>query len=117
MYIMRKIRELPDVDISFAQMLTFKSLPLCNAPLLTGQLISDFDSFLLFKMKPLRKVMHLSTEDHMQAGNIPNAHSLSVSTPAVSVVIPSSPSAFVHFVRASHETGSDGMLKRKAESL
>ena len=117
MYIMRKLRELPEADVDFAQMLTFKALPKYDTPPSTGQLISDFDSFLLFKMKPLRKVMHIQYEGHLHAETPPNAHNLPVNTPDVKSVIPSPSSAFVHFVRASNETGSGDMLKRKLECV
>ena len=117
MYAVRKLRELPSTDVGFARMLTLKCLPVYNAPPLPGQLIDDFDSFILNKMKSLRKAMRLASQGSVHTGTIPSVDSLSVNTPMVCAMIPSSSSAFVPFVREPHTSFTEGMLKRKADSV
>ena len=49
MYVLRRVRELLGKDIRFAGMETFKCLPVHGTPPLHGNLINEFDTFLLYK--------------------------------------------------------------------
>lgn len=105
MYAIRRIRELPDKDTRFAGMKTFKCLPVEGIPALHGNLINEFDSFILYKMKPLRKAMRfaLSTASSLAPSHAPcHAPSPSTSTNVIPVAqIPSEQSAFVSAIRPS----------------
>ena len=117
MYAMRKLRELPEVDVRFAKMLSLKSLPVYDTPLPYGQLIDEFDSFILFKLKPLRKAMGIAISSSMHTGTIAHVDPFPVNTQMACIAIPSSQTAFSPFVRESGASVVESSLKRKVELL
>jgi len=62
-YLIRKCRELPDIDHRLSRLSSLRNLPHYGGVPPPGELISPFDKFVLDKMRPLRKALQKDAQE------------------------------------------------------